>query len=641
MKNMPLLLRNFILIITVLLLVTGVAVTCSGPFSLKGSAQGTASEGTLTLANIDPITLDPAVSQDMTSHAYIVQIFSGLVTLDEKLKVAPDIASSWDVGADGRVYTFHIRPDAKFQNGRQITAEDIKYSWERAASPATRSPTASAFLGDISGMDEVLGGKAREIRGLTVVDSNTLRVELKEPRTSFLSRITYPVAFAVDRDDVKRGGDWWRKPNGSGPFKLEQWETSNVLVLAANEQYYGGKPLLKKVVYRLYSGVPLSLYEQNQIDVTHVSIANVDRVRDESNPLHNELGVYPQLSLEYVAFNVAMPPFDDPGVRKAFVRAIDREKIVRLTLRDTANSAKGIIPSGMPGYNPGLEGLTYNAQEARALLAQSKYRGPSDLPPITLTTSGKGGVIADYLSAIVLQWKQNLGVDVTVRVLGPEIFFYRAKEVVDNIYDYGWVADYPDPENFLDMLFHADRLNNVGGYNNPEVDSLIDRARVERDENKRIELLRSAEKIVVEDAALLPLWFGRDFILKKQYVQNYKYLPVGFAMLSKVYLGVSPTPPPSLPPLIIPEVTLPQQPVMTPAPVPVITPVPSLKPEPGITVSPSFPPVSTPVPTPVSSSKEGVGIVTMVMLIIAGLFAGGAMTYLFTRIKKPPLPPLS
>ena len=537
MKKVSLFFTGFALVLSALLLVTGTLVGCGrGPSRQNGQGEKPAPEGTLNLYDVGPITLDPAVSQEMRSHFYVVHIFGGIVSLDENMKVVPDIASNWDITEDGKVYTFYIKTEAKFQNGRPIKAEDVKFSWDRAASPDTNSPTVQTYLGNILGIDEVLQGKTKEIKGVTILNDYTLRVELREPMASFLSRITYPVAFVVDKDDVKKGGEWWRKPNGSGPFKLRQWKTDELLELEANDLYYGEGPLLKRVAFRLWAGVPLRMYEQNEIDATDVSIANIDLVRDESNPFHKELNVYPELSMYYLAFNVNKPPFDDANVRRAFVRAIDKEKIIKGTLKRTVRPANGIIPAGMPGFNPELKGLGYDVQAARELLAQSKYGGAVNLPPIILTTSGRGAAIPDYLSAIIQQWKQNLGVAIEVRVLEPEVFFYRIKEVVDNIYDFGWVADYPDPENFLDILFHSDRPNNAGRYNNSSVDSLLDRANMEKDEARRIELYRNAETLVVEDAALLPLWFGQNSILVKPNIKNYRYSPLGFPLLNKVYI---------------------------------------------------------------------------------------------------------
>ena len=177
-------------------------------------------EKVLNLYGRDPHTLDPAVSGEMRSHQYIMQLFGGLVCLDDNLEPAPDIAREWQVSDDGRTYTFYLRHDVRFHDGREVKAEDFKYSWERACDPATGSLTAATYLGDIVGVGEVLVGESKEISGVRVIDDYTLEVRIDAPKSYFLSKLTYPTAFVVDRANVEPGGEWWRNPNGTGPFKL-------------------------------------------------------------------------------------------------------------------------------------------------------------------------------------------------------------------------------------------------------------------------------------------------------------------------------------------------------------------------------------------------------------------------------------
>ncbi|GAI18450.1 unnamed protein product, partial [marine sediment metagenome] len=175
------------------------------------------SEEVLNLYGIDPLTLDPAVSGEMTSHEYIMQLFGGLVRLDDNLEPAPDIAQSWQVSDDGKTYTFYLREDVRFHDGRGVKAEDFKYSWERACDPETGSYTAATYLGDIVGVREVLAGESKEISGVRVIDDYTLQVTIDAPKSYFLSKLTYPTAFVVDRANADIGGEWWRTPNGTGP----------------------------------------------------------------------------------------------------------------------------------------------------------------------------------------------------------------------------------------------------------------------------------------------------------------------------------------------------------------------------------------------------------------------------------------
>ena len=481
---------------------------------------------TLNLYGIDPITLDPAVSGEMTSHEYIQQIFGGLVCLDDSLEPAPDIAQRWEVSADGRTYTFYLRRDVKFHDGRKVKAEDFKFSWERACNPDTGSLTAATYLGDIIGVKEVLAGQAGEISGVRVIDDYTLQVTIDAPKSYFLSKLTYPTAFVVDRANAESGREWWRQPNGTGPFKLKEWEEENLLVLEKNKHYYGEKAEVGSVVFQLWGGVPMNMYETGEIDVAGVSLIYIDKVTDKAGPFYQELQVVPELSFSYIGFNATRPPFDDVNLRRAFSQAIDKDKLVSLVFRDMVQRADGILPPGMPGFNEDLSGLYFDMNRAKELIATSRYGSVAGLPPITITTMGWGGFISSGLEAIIQEWRQNLGVEVEVRQLEPQRFLYHIKEEKDDMYYLGWVADYPHPQDFLDILFHTGADNNAGEYSNPEVDALLERANVELDYDLSMALYQQAEQKLVNDAACIPLWFGRNYVLVKPYVSGYELNPM-------------------------------------------------------------------------------------------------------------------
>jgi oligopeptide transport system substrate-binding protein len=490
--------------------------------------------GVLNLYGIDPWTLDPAVSSEMTSHEYIMQLFSGLVCLDDNLEPAPDIARDWDISSDGTTYTFYLRDDVRFHDGRGVKAGDFKYSWERACDPATGSQTAAAYLGDIVGVSEVLAGETREISGVSVTGDYTLEVTIDAPKSYFLSKLTYPTSFVVDSTNVASGGEWWRHPNGTGPFKLNQWEENSSLVLERNELYYGELAKVDFVNFQLWGGVPMNMYETGEIDATAVSMAYIDKVTDERGPFYQDLITAPELSFYYIGFDTTKPPFDDVNIRRAFSQAIDKDKLVSLVYRDMVEAADGILPPGMPGYNEDLVGLDFDVAEARELIANSRYGDVSNLPPITITTAGWGGLISSDLEAIVYEWRQNLGVEVEVRQLEPQRFLYHLMEERDEMFDMGWIADYPHPQDFLDILFHSGTDNNYGQYGNPEVDALLEMANVEPDSEASLGLYQQAEQLLVDDAACLPLWFGENYVLVKPYVSGYELNPMGTAMLNTV-----------------------------------------------------------------------------------------------------------
>jgi len=495
-------------------------------------------EGVLRLWDTGPITLDPAISADATSHTYVMQIFSGLVRLDHELNIVPDIAESWELSSDNKTYIFHLRQGVKFHSGRDVKAADFKYSWERACDPATGSGTAATYLGDIVGAKDMLAGETGEISGVEVIGDYTLRVTIDAPKAYFLSKLAYPTAFVVDRDNVESEEEWWREPDGTGPFNLKEWEEGERLILERSQIYYGEPAKLEQVVY-LLSDVPMTRYEKGEIDVTPVSTSYIDRVRDETGPFYPELAVTPELSLYYIGFNTVQPPFDDVNVRRAFCHAVDKERIAEVILRDMINEADGILPPGMPGYNEALEGLDYDVEKAIELIAGSKYGDVSNLPPITLTVEGYGNSIPSYLGAIIHEWQQNLGVEISVRQLEPRNFLYNPKQEKDEMFALGWVADYPDPHNFLDILFYTGSENNIFEYSNPALDDSLDQAAIEQDGIARLTMYQQAERLVVDEAPCLLLFHGANYILVEPYVKGYELSPLGIPDLTKVYLEQS------------------------------------------------------------------------------------------------------
>jgi oligopeptide transport system substrate-binding protein len=506
-------------------------------------ARPTARPGaTLNLPGGEPPTLDPALTQDATSASYIVEIFSGLVTLDRDLEVVPDIAESWELSDDGTTYTFHLRHDVKFHDGKPVTAQDFKYSIERACDPATGSVVADTYLGDIVGAQDKLRGRADEVSGVVVVDDHTLEITIDSPKAYFLSKLTYPTAFIVDQENVEGTVQpWTDKPNGTGPFRLAQYELGLRIVLERNEAYYGTpKPALEQVNFLLAGGSAMTMYETGELDAVPVGLTDIERVLDPSNPLNKELSItLPTLSIFYIGFNVQEPPFDDQKVRQAFNYAIDKDKYVDVVSKKTQVKAAGIIPPGMPGYNKDLQGYSYDPEKARQLIAESRYGDVSNLPEITINVPGGGGAADRQVAAIVEMYKQNLGVDVAIQQTDWATYLQDLRAHRYQMFGLtaGWIADYPDPQDFLDILFHSESRNNDTEYSNPEVDRLLEEARGEQDFEKRMELYQQAEKTILEDAPIVPLTHDADYWLTKPYVKGMVYPP---AIIPKLkYVSIS------------------------------------------------------------------------------------------------------
>ena len=489
----------------------------------------------------DPPTLDPAVAQDATSAEVIVEVYSGLVTIDKDLKVVADLADSWTISDDRKTYTFKLRSDAKFQDGRAVTADDFKYSLERAADPATGSPVADSYLGDIVGVQDKLNGKAKTVTGVKVVDAQTLAITIDAPKTYFQAKLTYPTAFVVDKANVATGRTWYLKPNGTGPYKLTSYNFGQQMVLTRNDNFYGTpKPQVKTVTLAISGGSFMTRYENNELDVTAVGIIDIDRVTDSTNALNKELTVAPQFSIDYIGFNVTKPPFDDVKVRQAFNMAIDKKTIAEVVLKKTAQPAYGILPPKFPGFNDSLKGLTYDPAKAKQLLTESKYGDVSKMPDITLYASGAGGSAGPEKDAIVEMLKQNLGVTVSIQQQEFASFLQDLNKRPNSfqMYSIGWIADYPDPQDFLDILFHGASLDNHTSYNNPQVNKLLEDARVETDAKKRIDLYQQAEQILVTDAVWIPLFVGDQYWLTKPYVKGLIFPP--FVIPRLKYVSIVP-----------------------------------------------------------------------------------------------------
>ncbi|NJN94023.1 MAG: hypothetical protein HC875_07960 [Anaerolineales bacterium] len=224
----------------------------SAPTEEAADTGELASNQALILPGAEPTTLDPHLSGDSISSEYMVEIFSGLTTYDRDLNLIPDLAESYDISADGLVYTFKLRDNAAFHDGKLIRAEDFKWSFERACDPATGSTTADTYMGDIVGCRDKLQGQAQEVKGVEVVDDLTLKLTIDEPKGFFLAKMSYPTAYVLDRENVENGGPkWFEQPNGSGPFKLAEYDLEQGgIVLARNENFYGSpKPTLEQVIF--------------------------------------------------------------------------------------------------------------------------------------------------------------------------------------------------------------------------------------------------------------------------------------------------------------------------------------------------------------------------------------------------------
>ena len=485
------------------------------------SGAGICSENRLVTFGDDPATVfDPIQVGDASTAEYTAEIFGGLVTLDLDLNVVPDIAERWEISDGGLVYTFFLRDDVVFHDGRRVTAEDFKYSFERAADPANFSPTVLDYLGDIVGIRDKFNGRTDEVSGVQVIDEYTLRIELERPISYFIQQLTYTVAYVVDQEQIARDPDGWtRQPNGTGPFRLKVFRPLEEIVLIPNDRYHLGPPRLDEVVFTLAGGSLSTRFQNDEIHIAVVPAVELAGVLSGESELAEFYRPAPQLAFFYLGMNVNEPPFDDPLVRQAFALSINREAINEVLFFDAAIVADGIVPPTLPGYSEAITSYPYDPERAAELLAQSRYA--NDMPRIILTFSGGGGDPPDNLQAYQQQWREALGVEVEIEAIEWSAYLRELRRGELQMYSTGWIADYPDPENFVGKLFASTSRLNHSGYSNDRVDALLDEAATLQDQEARYRLYHQAEQIIIDDAPIIPTFWTVGHYLVRECVQNW------------------------------------------------------------------------------------------------------------------------
>jgi oligopeptide transport system substrate-binding protein len=507
-----------------------------------GSDSGPKTGGIFNTLWSDPPTLDPHLVTDGTSYGIVIEVFSGLVRLgnDPISPFEPDLAESWTVSNDGTVYEFKLRPDIKFSNGDPVTAQDFKWSFERAAHPDTASTVAEEFLGDIVGVHDIVEGNATTAEGIEVIDERTLRLTIDAPKAYFIAKLTYPTAFVLNQNNVESmGRDWVDDPVSTGPFTLKEYRIGQRIRLARNDNYWDRKAYLDEVVFNLAGGVAMAMYENDEIDITGVGLADLERVQDPTEELNKDLvEVPPDFAVSYVGFNINEAPFDDVYFRQALNHAVDKQLIADQVFSNLVKPAYAIIPPGFPGYSPDIQGLEFDADLAKDLLAQSKYADPESRPRIVLTVPGTGGSPGLTTEVVADMWRQTLGIEIEIQQVEWATYIqdlHRGR--LQAWSGLSWQADYPDPQTFIDVLFRSSSAINYGGYANHDVDEYVLAAQTEQDATKRVQYYNDAEQIIVAEAAWLPLWWGVDSkALIKPWVNDYQFSSLTVAKFKDVWL---------------------------------------------------------------------------------------------------------
>ncbi|HET7038203.1 MAG TPA: peptide ABC transporter substrate-binding protein [Thermomicrobiaceae bacterium] len=492
---------------------------------------------TLTGSVEDPTTLDPALVREASAAFIDQQIFRGLVHLNSDLTVSPDLAQTIDVAPDHQIYTFHLYSGLTFQSGRPLQAADVKYSLERATDPALAKQSgqplpAAIYLSDIQGASERLQGTSSPLTGVEVLDPLTVRITLTHPTADFLQKLTGLPAAVVSHDNVEQGGEWWRQPDGSGPFKLTGWKSGAQLVLSGVASYRPQPPTLKTVTILLGASAeqPVALYERDQIDVAPVSDDVLPRVLTPGTPLHDQLQTQPTLGGEYVFLNPNVPPFADPKLRQALIQGFDRSKIANVTFEGHVSVLDGIVPVTDDDHTWAAQLPPYDLASAKELYQQATDQARAQ--PLTLYTAGSWTP-----AAMKEVYQRDLGINAEVVDLDWSDYIQRLGKQNMGMFSLNWIADYPDPGSVLWSLFASTSPDNPIGYHNPEVDRLLARAEAEPDPQRRIQLYRQAQQLIVDDNVVIPIYRDTDYELVKPRVHGLQFSPLGMLGLETVWIA--------------------------------------------------------------------------------------------------------
>ncbi len=489
----------------------------------------------------DPISLDPANFNEELGIEVGKEIYDGLVELDfDKNVIVPAHAEKWDI-KDNRVFTFYLRPGTKFHNGKEVTAEDFRYSFDRLLDPDTGA-TVAWILENVKGAAARMSGKTEDTEGIKVIDKYTLQITLENPSPSFLSWLAHPGAAVVDRETVEKAGKDFKatgaRPDivvGTGPFKLSRWIPKNVIKIVRNEEYYGRKAYLDGVDFKIIPDTTtiLNEFRAGNLDfIDHIPPGQKSLVEKEfpGQVIRNTIW-----NIEFIGLNVSKPPFkDNVKLRQALNYAIDRDGIIRVVLEGNGVPAKGVLPPGMAEYNENLRGYTYDPAKASAFLAEAGYPGGRGLPPLELAYNVREQ--NQKLAEAVQAQLQEVGFPTKLKGMPLPVYQREVGAGALSMFRLAWSADSLDAGCILKPLFGS-KAENFFHYKNPEVDRLLDKAQSVAEQGERIKLYRQAEQIIVDEAPAIWLFHPVNLYLKAGNIQGVQTNPMDIVPLSSIWIS--------------------------------------------------------------------------------------------------------
>ncbi|MCR8847457.1 peptide ABC transporter substrate-binding protein [Rossellomorea sp. SC111] len=485
----------------------------------------------------EPTSFDPPIGFDSYSWTALNNLMEGMTRLNANHEPEAAMAEKWDVSEDGKVYTFHIRDNAKWSNGDDVTAGDFVFAWKRLLNPDTGSP--AAFLGYFIEGGEAFNtgkGSADDVK-VTAKDEKTFEVTLTSPQAYFLSVIANPAFFPINEKVATENPEWFAEADtfvANGPFKLTEWEHDSHFVMEKNDQYWDKESVkLDKVHWAMVNdtNTDYQLYKTGELDTADVPA-------DLSKQLFEEgkVNVEDQAGTYFYRFNLEKEPFQNQNIRKAFTMAVDQQQMVDFVTKNKEKPAYGFVskgfkdPSGKDFREANGDLVKTDVEEAKSLLEKGmEEEGYDKLPEVTLTysTSDTHQKIAEALQQM---FKENLDVDVKLANMEWNVFQDEQKALKFQLSRSSFLADYADPINFLENFQTGHSMNRTG-WGNESYDKLIQQAKNEADEGKRFEMMYEAEKILMDEMPIIPIHFYNHVYLQNEDVTGIVRHPVGYMEL--------------------------------------------------------------------------------------------------------------
>jgi oligopeptide transport system substrate-binding protein len=523
--------KHGVLALLAVSLVAGVALT--GCAKTGGTSSGT-NQTFKMIVRSEPPSLDPGLAQDNNSSTVLNGLYEGLTIKTADGDVKPGVAEKWDISKDGLKYTFHLRKDAKWSNGDPIKASDFVFAWRRALDPNMQPPAPYAYqLYYLKGAEEYNAKKTTDPNtiGVKSIDDSTLEVELKAPTPYFLSLTGFYTYFPLNEKHVTAKKDFAAEAANmvtNGPFYLKEWKHNDQLILAKSDTYWDNKSIkLDEVNIKIINDAitELNMFNTGQIDwagrpTGEFPTDQLPKLKSEGN-----LKIKGIASTYYYEFNTKAEPFDNVNIRKAFSLAIDRKAIVEKVTLGEEIPAYGLVPPGIKGdkaeYREEVKDNFFkeDAALAKELLTKGmKEKGITQLPPITLIYN-KSEAHKKVAEAIVDMWRKTLGVEVKLEVQEFGVYIKNRTSGNFQVARAGWGADYNDPMTYIDLLMTGGGNNNAK-YSNAQYDALIKEALSTMDQAKRVKAMGEAEKIMIGEAPVAPIYYYTGKWMQKDYVKN-------------------------------------------------------------------------------------------------------------------------